>query len=175
MKGKNCKNEFNGIPTQKVCSYGCAIILVMQGKEKKRLKEERKAKKETRDRLKTKSDWLRDAQACFNKYIRLRDAKYPCISCGRHHKGQFHAGHYRTVGASPELRFNELNVHKQCAPCNDHLSGNIVNYRIGLIKKIGIEKVAWIEGPHEPKKNTIPEIIEIKEKYKQELKELLSH
>lgn len=173
-----CKNKTCGIkfapvmPGQRTHDYKCAIELAKQERAKKQAKEERKINKETRERLKSRSDHLREAQTIFNKFIRLRDEKEPCISCGRHHKGQYHAGHYRTVGACGELRFEEFNCHKQCAPCNDHLSGNIVNYRINLIKKIGIEKVEWLEGNHEPKKYTIPEITGIKERYKQKIKEL---
>lgn len=80
---------------------------------------------------------LNEAQKAFNKYIRLRDAKEPCISCQRHHSGQYHAGHYKTVGARSDLRFHEDNCHKQCAPCNNHLSGNIGEYIGNLINKIG--------------------------------------
>ena len=102
----------------------------------------------------------------------MRDEKEACISCGRHHTGQYHAGHYRTVGAAPELRFNELNVHKQCSVCNNHLSGNLIEYRRGLVAKIGIEKVEWLEGKHEAKKYTIDEIIEIKKHYQQKIKDM---
>ena len=135
----------------------------------------KKTKKETTERkkaLKSRADWLKEAQAVFNKFIRMRDESQPCISCGRHHTGQYHAGHYRTVGAAPELRFNELNVHKQCAPCNNHLSGNLLEYRRKLVAKIGIEKVEWLEGKHEAKKYTIDEILEIKKHYQQKIKEM---
>jgi hypothetical protein len=123
--------------------------------------------------MKSRADWLREAQAAFNRYIRLRDHDKPCISCGRQHQGQWHAGHYRSVGACPELRFMELNVHKQCAPCNDHLSGNIVEYRRGLIERIGIDQVEWLEGNHEAKKYTIEEIKAIKAEYTHKSKELM--
>jgi len=83
----------------------------------------------------------KEAQKAFNAYIRLRDDKEPCISCQRHHKGQYHAGHYKTVGARPDLRFDEDNCHKQCAPCNNHLSGNIGEYITNLINKIGQKRV----------------------------------
>ena len=179
-----CKNKSCGIkfiptmPGQRTHDYKCAVELAKQEREKNQAKKEhtnrlieKRKDSETRDRLKSRSEWLKEAQAVFNKFIRLRDGKEPCISCGRHHKGQYHAGHYRTVGACGELRFEEFNVHKQCAPCNDHLSGNIVSYRVGLIKKIGIKKVEWLEGKHEPKKYTIPEILGIKERYKLKVKE----
>jgi hypothetical protein len=122
--------------------------------------------------LKTRSDHLKEAQTAFNAFIRERDKNDPCISCGRFHTGQYHAGHYRTVGSNPELRFEELNVHKQCAPCNNHKSGNIVEYRIRLKAKIGEDKVDWIEGFHEPKHYTIDEIQEIKSMYSKKLKQL---
>jgi hypothetical protein len=96
----------------------------------------------------------------------------PCISCGRHHAGQYHAGHYRTVGAHPELRFSELNCHKQCAPCNNHKSGNIVEYRINLTVRLSSAELDWLEGPHEPKNYTIDDIKAIKAEYQRKYKEL---
>jgi len=57
-------------------------------------------------------------------------------------------------------------------PCNTHLSGNALNYRKRLIDKIGIESVEWLEGPHEPKKYTVDELVEIKTVYRRKLKEL---
>ena len=114
----------------------------------------------------------RQAQAAFNKFIRIRDAADPCISCGRHHSGQYHAGHYKSRGAHPELRFEELNCHKQCSPCNNHLSGNIVNYRPRLIDKIGLDNVEWLEGPHDIVKYTCEDLKQIELKYKTKVKEL---
>lgn len=77
------------------------------------------------------------------------------------------------MGACPELRFCELNVHKQCAPCNDHKSGNIIEYRINLVNKIGADKVAWLERQdHEPKKYTIEDCKAMIKHYKAKIKEL---
>ena len=159
--------------TQKVCSPKCAIILSKEQARKKKEKEERAGRRERKAKLKSRSEWLKDAQSVFNKFIRLRDKNEPCISCGKYHTGQYHAGHYRSVGACPELRFCELNVHKQCAPCNDHKSGNIIEYRINLVKKIGVDKVEWLERQdHEPKKYTIEDCKEIIKYYKAKIKEL---
>lgn len=135
-------------------------------------REARKAQRAAREKLKTRRDWAREAQAAFNAYIRERDHDQPCISCGRHHHGQWHAGHYRSVGAAPELRFEPLNVHKQCAPCNNHKSGNAIEYRINLLSRIGAEAVAWLEGPHEPKRYTVDELKEIKRHYARAAREL---
>lgn len=83
---------------------------------------------------------MREAQKAFNAFIRKRDEKEPCISCGRHHQGQYHAGHYKTTKARPDIRFNEDNCHKQCSVCNNHLSGNIGEYTPNLINKIGRDR-----------------------------------
>ena len=63
------------------------------------------------------------------------------------------------------MRFEELNVWKQCAPCNNHLSGNVILYRRALVDLIGLDKVEWLEGPHEAKKYSVDDLIEIKREY----------
>jgi len=151
------------------CDWGHGVD---HGKELAAKSRERKAKKQQREdkrRLKTRSQWLKDAQAVFNKYIRLRDESDLCISCQRPPKKK-NAGHYRSVGACPELRFEELNVHLQCEHCNSYKSGNAIDYRINLVKKIGLDKVEWLEGPHEAKKYTIEEIKDAILTYKQKIK-----
>jgi hypothetical protein len=142
-----------------------------QDREKKADNIHKENKKALKDN--DKSHRAKMAQQAFNAYIRQRDHNLPCISCQRYHTGQYHAGHYRSVGAHPELRFEELNNNKQCSACNNHLSGNIVDYRINLINKIGLDKVEWIEGPHEPKKYSCEELKAIELHYKQKLKEML--
>lgn len=160
---------------QAVCSPACAIIDAPRNQEKARkslAQVKRREIKVRKERIKTRSDYFRETQAVFNEWIRLRDAVLPCVSCGRHHDGQYHAGHYRTVGANPELRFEPLNVHKQCAPCNNHKSGDIVNYRIELVKRIGQDQVGWLEGPHSARKYTADELKALKAKYRELIKEL---
>ena len=154
---------------QAVCSPKCGLAIKDVNKDKARkaiAQIERHAIKLAKERIKSRADYLKEAQQAFNAYIRERDALLPCVSCGRHHEGQYHAGHYRTVGANPELRFEPLNVWKQCAPCNNHKSGDIVNYRIELVRRIGPEKVEWLEGPHNAKKYTIEQLQEIKVHYR---------
>ena len=160
---------------QAVCSPACAIIdgPRHEPKARKALAEiERKDIKVRKEALKSRAAHARDTQQAFNEWVRLRDAALPCVSCGRHHDGQYHAGHYRTVAASPELRFDPLNVHKQCAPCNNHKSGDIVNYRIELVKRIGAEAVEWLEGPHEPKRYTVEQLKAMTAEYRAKTREL---
>lgn len=156
-KCKVCRAEYEPTkPMQTVCSHECALSLAISTRAKAEKVAQVKDKRETKAKLaklKTKAQWAKEAQAAFNKFIRLRDADQPCISCGRHHQGQYHAGHFLSVGARPELRFDESNVHKQCAPCNTHLSGNAVLYRKSLIERIGLAGVEWLEGPHYPRKD----------------------
>jgi hypothetical protein len=127
-----------------------------------REKEERKEIKKAKEKLKSRADYTKEAQAAVNAYIRIRDKNKPCISCGRFHQGQWHAGHYKTAGAHPELRFNTFNIYKQCAPCNNHLSGNILEYRKNLVRLKGTKFVEWLEGKHDSKKYSIEDLKRIK-------------
>ena len=168
-KCKHCGEKFTPqMPLQSVCSLPCAVEHGKVLAAKKEAREHREAKK----KVKSRAQWMKEAQSAFNRYIRLRDQGKPCISCSRYHTGQIHAGHYRTTKAAPELRFNEFNCHAQCAPCNTHLSGNLVEYRIGIIQRLGVAAVEWLEGPHEPKKYTIEDLKAIKADYTRKAKEL---
>lgn len=160
---------------QAACGIECALKLAAAGRVRRDKIAATADKRETRaklEKLKTRAEWAREAQSAFNSWVRLRDADQPCISCGRHHGGQYHAGHYLSVGARPELRFEALNVHKQCAPCNTHLSGNAVMYRKALIVKIGLELVEWLEGAHQAKHYTTQDLAEIKKTYAGKAREL---
>lgn len=166
--------------TQKVCSPACALTLSKEQARKAREKKDKQDRIETRKRmaerkarLKTRADWFNELQKWVNKFIRLRDKDEPCISCGRYHQGQWHAGHYRSRGACPELRFNEDNIHKQCSACNNYKSGNAIEYRIRLVNKIGLERVEFLErNDHPPLKWSVDEIKAQIEIYKAKCKEL---
>lgn len=166
------KKDSDRIQAAGFCSIDCMTNHGIEKGRKRLYGEKRKQHREAKERVKTKSEHAGETQTAFNAYIRERDHDQPCISCGRHHQGQYHAGHYRTVGSSPELRFEPLNCHKQCAPCNNHKSGDIVNYRISLVKRIGQEAVDWLEGPHEPKRYSVDGLKEIKAYYRKLAREL---
>ncbi|WP_122813284.1 recombination protein NinG [Pseudomonas viridiflava] len=160
---------------QAVCSPACAIIDAPrnQAKARKALAQvERSEIKIRKEALKSRSDHMKDTQQAFNEWVRNRDAALPCVSCGRHHEGKYDAGHYRTVGSNPALRFEPMNCHKQCVPCNQHKSGNVVEYRLELVRRIGIVNVEWLEGPHEPQKYTIDELKAMTAKYRALTREL---
>ncbi|KRP59065.1 recombination protein NinG [Pseudomonas trivialis] len=167
---------------QAVCSPACAIIDAPrhEPKARKALADiERQDIKVRKEKLKSRADHLRETQAAVNEYVRLRDAHLPCISCDSTPNdsdlmtgSRWDAGHYRSVGACPELRFEPLNIHRQCVKCNRNLSGNAVEYRIRLVLRIGAEKVAWLEGLHPPCKFTVEEIKAIKATYRAKTREL---
>lgn len=150
--------------------------LALKARRERIQKDEQRRKKETqaeRQSLKIRklavkplSYFAKQAQQAFNEYIRTRDARDACVSCGRFHEGQYHAGHYLTVGANPELRFNEDNCHRQCAPCNNHLSGNIEKYTPNLIAKIGQVRFDSLLGPHEITNYRRDDYIRIRDEYR---------
>lgn len=142
-------------------------------RRKDEAQQERRSIKIRKLAVKPLSYFHRQAQSAFNEYIRTRDFRQPCISCGRYHEGQWHAGHYRTVGASPETRYDETNTHRQCAPCNNHLSGNIENYTPNLIAKIGQAAFDRLMGPHELKKWTRQELQKLAAHYRKKTRELI--
>lgn len=171
-KCKHCGEEFiRQRIGQKVCqNYNCVIGFAKANKIKAYNAETRKKKRELLEN--DRRHWIKRATTTCNAYIRARDAGSPCISCGRYHQGQYHAGHYRPAGNNSALRFDERNIHLQCAPCNNHQSGNLTEYRPRLIAKVGIEVVEWLEGPQPTKKWPIEELREIEAHYKEKLKAL---
>jgi hypothetical protein len=163
-KCRICGDMFRPFSTTSVvCSTKCAFELTYQNREKEFKRETKRLK----EKIKTKREWADDAQRAVNRFIRARDYSEPCISCGTTRRDiQYCAGHYLTRGGHPELRFSEDNIHKQCNKrCNLELSGNIAAYRINLEKKIGADRLATLEGPHDAKHYTIDDLKEIKAAY----------
>lgn len=140
---------------QRVCSPMCGL-------ERARVKREAEQKKtdivQTRARkeaIKTIPVLIAEAQKEFNAFIRLRDqlAGHPCISSGRNldwSGNGVDAGHYRSTGAASHLRFDERNCHAQSKHDNQYLAGNAVDYRINLIKRIGLSAVEALEADNDP-------------------------
>lgn len=171
---KTCRAPFSPRSMDhKCCSPACAIQFVAGEKAR----QDRKDRQEGLAKLKTRQAWLKEAQAAFNAFIRARDASLPCICCGRTSEKQYltgsnwDCGHYRSTGSAPHLRFNENNAHRQLTVCNRHGAGRAVDYRIGLINRIGLLAVEAIEVDQEPRKWTIEELKKIKEHYKKKVKE----
>lgn len=153
---------------QKVChNYKCAIsfnklrdaeLAVRESRKQERI--QRDELKKRREMLKGVPEWQKEAQAAFNRYIRMRDLNKVCVSCGGQLVGSSNyltgsavdASHYRSRGAASHLKFNVFNCHSACTRCNRQLSGNAVEYRIRLIDRIGLERVERLESNNTPRK-----------------------
>jgi hypothetical protein len=160
--------------------YDCKVAYALKVAEKNKAARELKEKKDhrewkakTKDKLMTLSDYIQICQKVFNTYIRMRDKNELCISSGRPLKGKYDAGHYYSTGAYPNLRFHEDNVHGQSVHDNRDLHGNLIAYREGLIKRIGIERFEALEALKQvPRHYTIPEVKELIKTYRNKIKEL---
>jgi len=177
VKCKACCTLFIRVrPMQKACSVSCAVDLskISAAKaEAKQKKAERRQDKAKLDAMRTRPQLMRVAQSAFNVYVRARDAGKQCISCGNQLPinaigGAFDCGHYRSVGSAPHLRFDERNAYGQCKHCNRYLSGNHVEYRKGLIARVGIETVEALECDQEPRKYSKDDLIRLAESYRRQ-------
>lgn len=122
-------------------------------------------------------DLIKEAQTAFNAFIRERDRDQTCICCDKplgdgDIGGGFDCGHYRSTGSAPHLRFDERNAHGQTKRCNRWGAGRAVDYRIGLIRRIGVDAVAAVEADNRIHKWQRDELIAIKALYVEKLKEL---
>lgn len=164
--------------SHKVCSVQCAVDLVSQNREKA----DRAKVRARKLAIKPRSKWLKEAQAAFNAYIRCRDRNKLCICCQQPlTQGEtaltgdgYDCGHYRSTGSAPHLRFDERNAHAQRKQCNRWGAGRAVDYRIGLVARIGLDAVEDLESDNEARKYTVQELAAIKAKYRAKLKELKS-
>ena len=169
-------------PFRTTCSIECEAELGLRLLEKAKRAEAKNVRaidKVRAEKLKSRSDWIKEAQQAFNRYIRARDENQPCICCGRIETKVtglgahgWDSGHYRSVGSAPHLRFNENNVHRQLVYCNRYGAGKAVDYRIGLIERIGLQAVEELESNNDVVKWTIDDLKQIKETYRKKLKDL---
>ena len=181
---KTCRKEFEPRSmTHKACCVECSLTLVNLQNEKKlkaAQKITRKIDQEKKQRLKTRSDYVKDCQKAFNYLVRARDAGKPCICCQKplgevSIGGGFDCGHYRSVGSAPHLRFNLDNAHGQRKQCNRYGAGRAVDYRIGLINRIGIDRVEALEANNDAAKWSIDDLVQMTNEFKQMAKGLLKN
>lgn len=171
MRCKNCKDKFEPIRfNHKFCLKDECIKAFV---EEVKTNQWKTTKKRMKEDLKTLQDWLKETQTIFNKYIRLRDMGLNCISCGQPPKKK-NCGHFYSQGGHSNVRFDEDNCHLQCEHCNTYLSGNLLNYQIGIQKRIGADRLIELQGrAHLTKKWTIEELKEIIKIYKTKVRQLI--
>lgn len=174
-KCKVCREWFHPSYSNVVwCSpeHGTIYALELRAKEKvkaeaKRIKAQHEAERANRQRLterrkevKPLRHWVQMTQRAVNDYRRelLLSHGHGCISCGTMTAPVWHAGHYRTTAAAPQLRFTPDNIWLQCPSCNVHKSGNVEAYRAALVELIGEERVLALESNNETHRYTREEL-----------------
>jgi hypothetical protein len=170
MRCKNCKEKFEPIRfNHKYCLKDeCIRAFVAETKDKMW----KQTKVRMKNELKTTSDWMKEAQKVFNQYIRLRDKHKPCVSCESKLGSKFDAGHYFSSGGHKAVTFDEDNVHGQCVACNQYKHGNLLNYQIGIEKRIGADRLLQLhEKAHQTRKYSADELQELIKKYKKKILE----
>ena len=145
------------------CKASYAIRHIEATRKRRRMQEmnvqkaDRKVIKLKLDAIKPRGKLIAEADRAFCAYIRFRDqlAGYLCISSGKPldwSGNNVDAGHYRSRGSAPHLRYDERNCHAQSKHDNRYISGNAVDYRIGLIARIGMAEVEKLEAEEKPRK-----------------------
>jgi len=179
-KVKDCRAKLpkDAPPWQEVCSVACSLEWLEVKKAKARALQAKRSKKERYEkvrnfRMQERPHQIRLTQQKFNAMIRSLDKDRGCISCdkGPDWPGQWHAGHFLTTASMPALRFDARNCHKQCSVCNNHFSGRIGSYTMGLEWRYpGI--VDWLRSAHAPAKWTCEELAAMRKVFVAETKRL---
>ena len=175
---KICKQKFtpdaNMFLPPTCSSYECRTEYAMKHLSKSATDKKKQANKLKKEFNENDRKYLIEiAQKTCNTYIRMRDKDEPCVSCGVKVKdGMAHASHFKAVGSYSYLRFDESNIHKSCSKCNVFLNGNLNEYRIRIVERIGQEELDRLDKPNELKKWDIDEIKKIIYNYRKKIKEL---
>jgi len=143
----------------------------------KAVRAEKRQDREKREAGKSIRKLIAEAQTAFNAFIRTRDAKQPCICCGKPFEpqrpgGSMDAGHYMSRGSSCQLRFDEANVHGQRKNCNRPGGTTRASFRAGMIARVGLAEVERLERDDGVHKWTHDELRAIRDQYKAKAKEL---
>lgn len=180
LKCTGCKDRFPAdgmirLPAGHFHNMDCSVKYAISTQSKRRLakvrRDQQKVEKAARATHRAEKEALKpahklkaEAQAAFNRYVRLRDFHDPCISCGKSKAaieteqgwkigGCWDAGHFKSRGAKKQLRFNLDNCHKQCKSCNggggrfSHKAATVdAQYETNLIEKIGIGRVTQLKN-----------------------------
>lgn len=170
-----CEAEFiPAMPLACVCSLPCARKVPALKR-----KAERADLKGRKEKVKTRKELTREAQQAFNAWIRRRDYGEDCICCGSPMNwasdlpgGEIDAGHYLSIGSSPHLRFVEANVHAQRKSCNRPGGTTRMEFRAGMIARIGLTLVESLEADQAPRKYSADELRAIRDEYKIRVKAL---
>lgn len=190
-KCKNCGNrvrDYIVVNNMAFCSYKSAAewgyANKHKGENKKRM-DNRKAVTEL-DR-KTLKWQHKQTQPVFNKLRRLQEFKWfsdrglepVCNSCQKPlGNDQWCNGHLISVGSNGRLRYDFKNSYLQHNHnCNKHKSGDVENFKKGLVIRFGEEEgkaiIDYCETNNKPIKRTWQEIEELRKEFNKEIKAMI--
>lgn len=115
-------------------------------KAKNKVKANEKEKiKQTRESLKTKSDYEAILQKEINLIVKIIDAGWPCIATASN-DGKRNAGHYISRGSNKTLSFHLENIWNQSEHSNSFKAGDTLRYREGITKLFGLEYLEYMDS-----------------------------
>lgn len=160
---KNCGNrvrEYIVVNNMAFCTFESAVKWANENRligEKKNQQSQRKKDKNRLKELMSRSKWFNKLERLVNQYVKyVKENGKPCCTCGAINN-KIDAGHFRSVGSCPELRFELTNIHNQCSVnCNQFGSGKRAEYNEYIINRYGLEHFNWLVGPHPNLKEQFP-------------------
>lgn len=203
-KEKSPKEKGMATPRGFFCSYKHAMEYAQaqakRAQERSKIKKARQAKVETkesraalREANRQNLNWQHNlTQKSFNRlrvleellWFKERGLEPTCISCGNSlGNDQWCAGHFKTVGAQSNLRYDRKNVYLQHnVRCNRHLSGDIHGtkttrgYIQGLKDRFGEEEaqaiIDYCESNTQPAKWYWQDIEEMRKSFNKRIRTL---
>lgn len=181
---RDCRAPYQVDPKQpwkNWCSSDCGAAIglaKLAGQKAKKQRQERAQDKAKLDTFKTYPQLVAACQKAFNAVVRQRDIGQPCICCGRTSEktymtgSNWDCGHFRSTGSAPHLRFNFDNAHRQLVYCNRHGAGRAVDYRLGLIARIGLARVEALEADNTPAKWTHDDLRQMTKEFQAQLRDM---
>jgi len=133
--------------------------------------------KKRKIKTKSRSQLVKELDAIFSRYIRLRDANdnwiCTCITCwDRKPRKEMHNTHFISR-SNYKYRRSVVNCWAGCYKCNVILHWNYISYTLVMVKKYGEGIVREMQEDKELIKISTPEIREMIEKYKYEVELLM--
>jgi len=184
-QNRACRRAYEVDPRQpfkRWCDDDCAVVIASERLAKMKAakkRHERAQDKAKLDSMKTYPQLIAACQKAFNAMIRERDKNQPCICCGRAStkvdvlRGHgWDCGHWRSTGSAPHLRFHPDNAHRQLVYCNRNGAGRALDYRRGLIERIGIERVEALESNNTPANWSHDDLRQMTKDFQRQLREM---
>ena len=125
---------------------------------------------------KTLAKLVNDCAEILQRIVRIKASKNGyanCVTCGVNKPWQELQGGHFISRVKTAHKLLEENIHPQCGKCNGYLRGNMVAYTLYMEDMYGREFVEeLLTTQNQTKKYSRPEIEDIKENLKKELKKL---